>query len=56
MNGTNNVNAKLDWDAVKEIRDLYRNKIYHQYELAEIYGVSQPAIGAVVRNETWRIN
>lgn len=54
--GTENVNAKLNWISVMEIRDLYNNKIYYQYELAEMYGVSQPAIGSVVRNETWRAN
>lgn len=54
--GVNNVNAKLDWDSVTEIRDLYINNIYFQYELAELYGVTQPAIGSIVRNETWRVN
>ena len=54
--GVNNVNAKLDWDRVSEIRDLYINNIYNQYELAMLYEVAQPTIGAVVRNETWRVN
>lgn len=52
--GTNNGMSKLSEDDVISIRKMYRNKELNQYELAEKFGVSQPAIGSIVRNKTWR--
>lgn len=52
--GEKNAKAKLTADQVRTIRKLYQEKSANQYELAEQFGVSQPAIGAIVRNETWR--
>lgn len=51
--GVRNVNSKLSDKKVNEIRSLYKLKIKNQYELAEMYGVSQPCIGSVLRGKTW---
>jgi len=50
--GARNYNAKLDDQKVKKIRCQYPEK--NQYELAEEYGVTQTAIGMIVRNRTWK--
>lgn len=52
--GVRNVNAKLTDQAVAEIRRAYRAGEENQYQLAERFGVSQAAIGSIVRNQTWR--
>lgn len=52
--GVRNTNAKLTDSSIAEIRRAYAAKEMNQYELAAAYGVSQPCIGAIVRNETWR--
>jgi hypothetical protein len=52
--GEGNGMAKLSEEKAREIRRLYAGKLKNQYELAEMFGVSQVAIGAVVRMETWR--
>ena len=52
--GVVNGNSKLIDSDVLQIRKMYSDKTHNQYELAEIYGVSQTAIGSIVRNETWR--
>lgn len=52
--GTRNANAKLTASKVAEIRAMYHNREANQYELADQFGVSQAAIGAIVRNKTWR--
>ena len=52
--GENNNRSKLTVEKVKEIRALYLNKTLDQYQLAEKFGVSQPAIGSVVRRDTWK--
>jgi predicted XRE-type DNA-binding protein len=46
--------ARLTTVAVMEIRQLYAIGAYSQYELAERFGVSQPAIGMIVRRKNWR--
>lgn len=38
----------------KKIRDLYKRKVFDQYELAEIYQVSQPQINRVINSENWK--
>ncbi len=46
--------AKLTAQAVREIRRLYAAGAANQYELAARFGVSQPAIGMIVRRRNWR--
>lgn len=52
--GSVNGNSKLTEAEVIKIREAYSKQEMTQYELAKEYGVSQVAIGAVVRRETWR--
>lgn len=52
--GSKNGLSKLNEKSVQEIRKLYDSKVMNQYELADKYGVSQVAIGCVVRRDTWR--
>ena len=52
--GINNGNAKLNDEKVKQIKSLYKTKEKDQYELAEMFGVSQATIGSVILNKTWR--
>ena len=46
--------SKLTDSDVLDIRERYSNEEVTQYELASEYGVSQPAIGSIVLNKTWR--
>jgi len=50
--GERNLNAKLTDSIVRAIRSEYPKK--NQYELADIYGVTQTAISSIIRNKTWR--
>lgn len=52
--GAGNGNAKLKDEDVVAIRQIYASKGMNQYELADKYGVTQPAIGAIIRMRTWR--
>lgn len=52
--GINNAKAKLSDAIVIEIRNKYKKESANQYRLAELYGVSQSTISALVRNKTWR--
>lgn len=52
--GSVNGNSKLTNSDVLIIRNLYSIKEKNQHELAAIFDVTQPTIGAIVRNETWR--
>jgi hypothetical protein len=45
--------AKLTDDAVRDIRARYKPRVVSQQSLADEYGVSQVAIGLIVRNKTW---
>ena len=49
-----NGNSKLSIKDVIEIRRSYSAKELNQYQLAEKFNVTQPNIGAILRNETWR--
>ncbi len=52
--GSRNGMSKLNEEKVLAIRSEYKSGSKNQYELAEHYGVTQPAIGSILRNETWR--
>jgi len=54
MSGENNINSKLNWEMIKEIREKYDTKEYYQRQLAEEYGVSRTSIQFVVNNATWK--
>lgn len=51
--GTNNGRCKLSETDVLWIRFLYHRKTFYQYELGEIFGVSQPMIGDIVNRKSW---
>lgn len=46
--------AKLHEDQVVQIREKYTRGELNQYQLADLYGVSQAAIGAILLRKTWR--
>ena len=52
--GSVNGMSKLIEKDVLEIRERYEKEDVNQYQLAEDYGVSQPAIGSILRRKTWR--
>lgn len=52
--GARNGMSKLNEEKVLAIRRDYKAGLKNQYELAEFYGVTQPAIGSILRNKTWR--
>ena len=49
--GENHPDAKLTDQEVREIRDLYKHKIYLQWELSEIYGVNRSTMNWIVHNK-----
>jgi len=51
--GNKGGNRRLDAEAVKEIRTEYANTDKSQYDLADEYGVTRPAIGKIVRGDSW---
>lgn len=48
-----NYNHKLNWEQVKEIRELYNSGKFLQRELAEKYNISEGVIYKVVKNIAW---
>ena len=46
--------SKLTEEDVQEIRFLYRTGRYSQRTLADIFGVTQPAISRVLNRQTWQ--
>ncbi len=53
ISGENNVNAKLDWDKVRDIRARYAVGGISHRELATMYNVTKRAITCVINNLTW---
>ena len=51
--GNKGGNRRLDAETVKEIRTEYANTDKSQYDLADEYGVTRPAIGKIVRGDSW---
>lgn len=52
--GERNTNSKVTADQVLEIRQTYSAGQANQYELADRYGITQTAIGCILRRKTWR--
>ena len=46
--------AKLDWNAVGQIRALLKDGHTHA-AVAERYGITKGNVGMIARNETWRV-
>ena len=52
--GAKNYNSKLDWQAVKYIREHYNKETCNCAVLAKRFGVHQTTIKFVVDNKTWK--
>jgi hypothetical protein len=52
--GEAHCNAKLTQEDVDNIRVLYRCIGYTQYEIADMYELSQSYVGRIVRNQAWK--
>lgn len=46
-------NAKVDFERAEQIRMLYKNEGLSQQAIADMYGMSQVAVGNIVRYETY---
>ena len=51
--GEDSSNAKLSWDDVNKIRELYKTELYLQKELSKMFGVSKTSIRNVLTNKTY---
>lgn len=52
--GNLNPGAKLKSKHINKIRHLYRIGKYNQYELGELFGVTQSNISYIVNNKVWQ--
>ena len=52
--GELNGRSKLTKKDIRTIRKLYASGNYFQYQLGEMFGVTQPTIGSIVNNQTWK--
>jgi hypothetical protein len=52
--GTKNPMAKKTEKEIKEIRRLYSVGAYNQYELADMFNLTQTTVGAIVNHKLWR--
>jgi hypothetical protein len=51
--GSNNPNSKLTQQEVDEIRATYKSGVMYQYQLADLYGISQAQVSLIIRRESW---
>lgn len=51
--GDNHPSSKLTKVKVQQIRKLYRDEHFNQYELATMFGVSQLHISRIIRKVAW---
>lgn len=51
--GERNPAAKINWQTVNKIRILWRNGGLYQYEIANMFSVSQGIVGKIVLNKLW---
>ena len=52
--GEKSGNAKLTWKKVRKMRKMYEADNYKQCELADIFGIKQPQVSSIIRNEAWK--
>ena len=52
--GENNGRAKLTWNDVNTIRELYATGEFFQRELGERYGVKQRTISNIITEQNWK--
>lgn len=53
-NGLTNSRGKLNYKEAYQIRELYKNKLYTQYELANIYNIDQGAVNKIVNYKSFK--
>ena len=54
--GEENGRAKLTWDEVNKIRELFEKEQYGKRQLARQFDVSDRTIARILRNEIWKID
>lgn len=52
--GENHGRAKLDWDKVSQIRELYKQGNLSHCDLSTMFGISASVIGYVLNNKIWK--
>jgi len=52
--GENNGMSKLNWEKIREIRDLYDNTDIGREEIAKKYGISKAYLSSILNNKRWR--
>lgn len=51
--GTDNGTSKLSNEDIIKIRNIYKNRELNQYQLSDMFGVSQSNISAIVNMKVW---
>lgn len=51
--GENHGNAKLTWEQVDKMRELWQLKQHSQFQLADMYGITQQVVSKVVNYKAW---
>lgn len=54
LRGEDNPNGKLTKGKVSKIRELYSEKTYTQYQIADMFGIGQSQVSAIVRKKAWK--
>jgi DNA-binding XRE family transcriptional regulator len=52
--GLGDNNAVLDWDQVRQIREMAEDGIYTQGDIAQQFGVSGKTISQILNNKSWK--
>ena len=53
LKGTDNGASKLSSEDIIKIRNIYKNRELNQYQLSDMFGVSQGNISAIVNMKVW---
>jgi len=47
------LNAKLNWEVIKEIKELYTIDKLYQHQIGKIFGVGQDEISRIINGRRW---
>ena len=53
--GERNGRAILDWDNVKQIREIHSSKKYKNQEIADMFGIKKVTLEKIVANKLWTV-
>jgi group I intron endonuclease len=53
--GEKNGNAILNWEKVKQIREMHSTKKYKNQEIADMFGIKKPTLEKVISNKSWTV-